>query len=124
MPKITVVDEILETCDFHEVLEAFAGQSHLIQIGHYSNHEHHIFEVSKYKLPEGYYSFTQTKDFTTETPYLNEAGKEVGTSVHHNLGELELSEYYDDFEDAMVAAYELIVLPAHNRVCDSVSESA
>jgi hypothetical protein len=117
MPKIAVVAEILETCDFHEVLEAFAGQSHLIQVGHHTNHDHDIYEVSKHALPVDYYSFTQTADYTTETPFMLD-GREVGTSVHHDLGELELVEYYDSFEDAMAAAYALITHASQARCAE------
>lgn len=114
MPKIELKDDTLDKCDFHEVLEAFAGQSHLIQVGRWSNAAMDVFTVTLNKLPENYYSFTQTDVFTTKTALMRD-GKEVGTRVEHQLGTVELDEAYDDLGEAMISAIGLITKFAAER---------
>jgi hypothetical protein len=119
MPKIEVNDDTLDNCDFHEVLEAFAGQSHLVSVGRWSNAAMDVFTVTLHKLPDGYYSFTMTDAFTTETPILRD-GKNIGCSVKFDLGTVELNEAYDDLGEAMISAIALITKFAAERCAEPV----
>jgi len=114
MPNIEMTEKTFEECDYHEVLEAFSGQSHLVQIGHWSNATQDYYRVTVNALPEGYYSFTETENYTTKTPFMLD-GREVGTQVRHNLGTEIHSEAFDDLGEALSAAFVLITKFAAER---------
>ena len=115
MPKIKVKDAELDQCDFHEVLEAIAGQSHLVRIGHYGSAARSVYLVTVNKLPEDFYSFTETECFTRRTPYLNEEGVECGMNVSIDLGSLKKEAFFDDLTSAMLYAQKFITKYAVKR---------
>jgi len=114
MPKIEATAATFSDCDFHELTETFAGQSHLVRVGHYSNATKDIYTVTSHKLPKGYFSFTETEAFTTKLGVVHE-GRRIATQVSINLGKLEKDEAYDTFAEAMKRANKLVTKIAKRR---------
>lgn len=118
MAQVIIQDH--EEFDSCELFEGFVGQSHLICVDYLANAEREVFELKLYKLPGNYYSFTQTSSFTTETPVTAPCGRQIGTAVHHDLGELKKTLHYDNLQECMEKVVHMMAKRVNKRFIQGI----